>query len=119
MWPNANIPPKSTYDRANRTTNHDGSNSNGETPSIAWRRSLASATKRLVTMKWYQMSITNVQGWKCPRVLTRELPSQEINWTWGSNCHLNLKHNPYWRSWTLNLKKSHRHSKAYSTVRVC
>ncbi len=56
---------------------------------------------------------------KRPRVLSRELHSQEINWTWGKNCNLNLKHNPYWMRWTLNLKKSHRHSEACSTARVC
>jgi hypothetical protein len=38
-------------DRPNRMTNHNGSNSNGETPSIAQRRSLASATKRFATVK--------------------------------------------------------------------
>ena len=92
MWSNANNPPKNTNDRPNRTTNHDGSNSNWETPSIAQRRSLASATKRLATIKWYQMGITNVQGCKGPRVLTRKL-------------NLNLKHNPYWMCWTfLDLK---------------
>ncbi len=74
MWPNANIPPKNTNDRPNRTTNHDGSNSNWETPSIARRRSLASATKRLATIKWYQMGITNVQG--CLR--------ENSIWTWST-----------------------------------
>ena len=43
---------------------------------------------------------------KRPRVLTRKL-------------NLNLKHDPYWMCWTLNLKKSHRHSEACSTARVC
>ena len=81
MWPNAaKIPPRNKNERPNRTTYHDGSNSNRETPSIARRRSLASATKRLATIKWYQMGITNVQGCKRPRVLTRKL-------------NLNLKHN--------------------------